>query len=537
MNLAILHYHLNRGGVTQVIINQLLALDRQLAGEQWKAAILFSGRHDAWLEQLTHLDSVRVTLCQMSTLDYEEANKAPQPRNLAQQILKQLEELGFDKSDTIIHVHNHVLAKNLSLPGALLWLAEQGYPVLFQIHDFPEDYRPADFRRLVTAAKAAEGIAKNGKSGSSPVSDLPSESNSAFGYPQAPHLHYAVINRRDERVLAAAGVPSDRRHLLPNPVAEPAQWFPRETARRRLEQLFDVKQKDHYVLYPVRCIRRKNIGEAILWSLLARDKSTFGFTLPPENAVFAPVYEAWKRLARELEVPCRFEVGKEGGMRFVENIAAADLILTTSLMEGFGMVYLETWLSGHSLAGRDLPEITSDFIDSGLVLEELRPHLEISVDWIGADRYRELLKSGYAEVIDTFGVVPNTDHESLHQRIEERCDEGWIDFGELDEELQQQVLRSAAENPGIRSQLEASNAWIFQSLTGRDDGTTTVVRNAVSALQNYGLENSGTRLAKLYMQIAASERSDSVSGLEQPGRIIDNLLDARRYRPIVTQAS
>ena len=37
----------------------------------------------------------------------------------------------------------------------------------------------------------------------------------------------------------------------------------------------------------------------------------------------------------------------------------------TSLAEGFGMVFLESWLAECPLLGRDLPEITRDFVEAG----------------------------------------------------------------------------------------------------------------------------------------------------------------------------
>jgi len=46
MNLAIVHYHLNRGGVARVIENQLLALDAVLDPMRpWRAVILHGGRN------------------------------------------------------------------------------------------------------------------------------------------------------------------------------------------------------------------------------------------------------------------------------------------------------------------------------------------------------------------------------------------------------------------------------------------------------------------------------------------------------------
>ena len=52
MNLAIFHYHLNRGGVTRVVENQLLALDAVLDPAQpWHVALCFGGRRKGWNEE------------------------------------------------------------------------------------------------------------------------------------------------------------------------------------------------------------------------------------------------------------------------------------------------------------------------------------------------------------------------------------------------------------------------------------------------------------------------------------------------------
>ena len=53
MNIAIVHYHLNRGGVTQVVRNHLLALDAVSDPDQRiRTAILFGGRKQGWNNDL-----------------------------------------------------------------------------------------------------------------------------------------------------------------------------------------------------------------------------------------------------------------------------------------------------------------------------------------------------------------------------------------------------------------------------------------------------------------------------------------------------
>ncbi len=538
MNVAFLHYHLNRGGVTQVIFNQLAALDQQLTHQRGRAAIFFSGRHDAWLEQLNQFRAIDVSFCPLACLDYDWSKAQPRPDLIGGQIIDRLQELGFAPEETVVHSHNHALGLNVSLPGALLWIAERGYPVLFQLHDFAEDFRPYCFQRAVVASKAARKFAQSkgrDAAGKPLASDLPEDFDTSFCYPQGPHLHYAVINSRDYRSLGQAGIPEDRLHLLPNPVAEPQDGFPREAARKRLHSLLDIKPDEQYVLYPVRCIRRKNVGEAVLWAALAPDDTTLGLTLPPENPVCAAAYESWKQLAQSYSLRCHFEVGKEGGLRYPENIAAADLLLTTSLVEGFGMVYLESWLTDHMLTGRDLPEITGDFVQSGLALDCLRPHLPIHLDWLGEREVGDMLLEGYQRVLRDYGLDPHTNGEKLARRIQQRLDEGIVDFGELNEELQATVVERCVMDSASRSQLEELNPEIGSSLRNGSNGSSaTIQQNAETVRSGFGLKVGGRRLYDAYQRILSSERTACAQPLSQPGKLLEQYLDADRYRPIAT---
>jgi hypothetical protein len=539
MNVAILHYHLNRGGVTQVIFNHLFALDSSLTGECWRVAILFGGRYDVWLERLKQLRSIDVCLCKLPALDYDGSkDSAAQPAEIGAAIAGQLAEIGFDPAETVIHAHNATLGLNVSLPGALTWLADRGYATLLQVHDFAEDFRAANFRRLAAAGRAAKAIAKrdDGTDTGDPFeSDLPPDVDTSYCYPQCAHIHYAVLSQRDFGVLTDAGVPQQRLHLLRNPVCDPEESSPRETARKRLKSLFDVNLTDQYVLYPVRSVRRKNIGEALFRSLFASRKTTFGITLPPDSPSFHPVYESWKHLVEVLDLPCRFEVGREGGLRYFENIAAADLIVTTSLVEGFGMVYLETWLTDHVLAGRDLPEITSDFADLGLQYDRLSTGLANPIDWIGEREFGAMLREGYEKVLHAYGVIPNTDHQALEMRIEQRLDEKWVDFGELHEPMQQLVVDHTARSHSAKTRLGELNESIETSLRPPDHSARRMIaRNANVVRNNFGLRVKGQELEALYRTVAASERDRGSTPLERPGRIIDFFLDARRFRPLAT---
>jgi glycosyltransferase involved in cell wall biosynthesis len=50
---------------------------------------------------------------------------------------------------------------------------------------------------------------------------------------------------------------------------------------------------------------------------------------------------------------------------------AADLVITTSVLEGFGFSYIEPWLLDRAVIGRSIPFITPDFQASGMKLGHL----------------------------------------------------------------------------------------------------------------------------------------------------------------------
>ena len=517
MNLAILHYHLNRGGVTRVIQNHLLALDAALGpGETVRAAVIYGGRHVGWDDALRdRLRSIGLTLHPLPALDYDEeqppgAAAAP----LDPQLLDLLDKIEFRPGETVVHVHNHSVGKNAALPGAVVAAAEAGYALLLQIHDFMEDFRPANFRR--TAERLGHG--------------RPTAAWHGGLYPQAPGIHYGVLTSRDRGVLEAAGVAPDRLHLLPNPVPEPERLPPREPCRQRLAALFAVPPESVFLLYPVRCIRRKNVGEALLYSALAPSGTVVGLTLPPLNPAEKPIYEAWKDRAAAWELPCRFETGAPGALGFAENLAASDAIATTSVAEGFGMVFLEAWLADRVLVGRDLPEITRDFTRAGVGLDRLEPRLRVPLDWVGAEAFARMFSDAYRRTLEAYDRPGDT---SLHDVLDTKTRDGTVDFADLDEPLQAAVIAQARRRRAQRQRLFECNLELERSLgAGREADRALIAQNRRAIAEHYSPGAIGCRLVDAYRKALASPRPGPLEPLRGAGRILDCFLDPARFRPI-----
>jgi len=524
MNLAIVHYHLNRGGVARVIENQLLALDAVLDPMRpWRAVILHGGRKAGWDEELAkRLRAIDLQLVELPGLDYDfrrtdipvcpsstGKNACPpdvhSATDLANAIPDALKQLDFLPGQTVVQIHNHSLGKNATLAGCVEPLAAAGYAMLLQIHDFAEDFRPANYQRAASAG--AERM-----------------------YPQAAGIHYAVLNGRDEAILRAAGVTQDRLHRLPNPVPTGDPLPDRAAARGKLQRLFDVAPSDRFVLYPIRAIRRKNVGEALLAGLLSPPGTVVGVTLAPLSPAEKPAYAMWKETAAEWKLPCRFEVSEAGGLAFTESLAASDALTTTSLAEGFGMVMLESWPAGRALVGRDLPEITADFTEAGLRFDRLWTRLDVPIDWVGRERFAQGVADAYRRVVEAYGrPLPSGWQQSLCDKV--RSDV--VDFGDLNEPMQKDVLQKVLDWGGGRQAVFAANRGLEETLAMDGPSAAAAIEHNVRVIdERFSLVPSGRRLAELLARIVGGPRGGPLAPLARPKLILDTFLDPRRFRMI-----
>lgn len=516
MNLAIVHHHLNRGGVTQVILSHLRALHEADALKDFERIVVFhGGRITGWPTEAEPA-LARVELEGVASIDYDNvvdvAKDAPYNDMSAA-----LSRRDLPAESTILHVHNHTLGKNAAWPGALARLAEDGYRMLLQLHDFAEDFRPDNYRHQVEFY---------GGKGMTEV------------YFQAPHVQYAVLNSRDRNILLGAGFQEDHLAWLPNPVHTFPPLPHKADARQKLRERCGVPESDWFVLYPVRGIRRKNVGELVLWSALSPRPTTFAVTLAPVNPVERPAYDAWQAFAEERDLPCKFDVGGEAGLTFHENLAAADAIINTSVAEGFGLVFLEAWLTDNLLIGRDLPEISADFKNAGLRLDSLAPAL-----WIprrsplsdrtvfSEQRYREQMAELFRGIVTSFGLDDSL-MDSFDTQMDARLADDWIDFALLTTQAQREVIDSILNERELAEMIVQENAQVMRPLTEPNAKLTGLIEgNAQIVLQRFSLRGTGETLRQQYSQLM-KQTPGAVSPLANAEAILRQFVDLSRLHPV-----
>ena len=206
-----------------------------------------------------------------------------------------------------------------------------------------------------------------------------------------------------------------------------------------------------FILYPTRAIRRKNIGELALLALAFGKEYDFATSLIPENPEWKPVHEGWQDIAGELDLPIRFGIGESGEFQFSELVGWSDAIITTSVAEGFGLAFLEPWLCGKSVVGRNLPRITEDFADTGIDLSHLYERIDIPIEWVGEEILRKKADDTLRQIYLAYNqsLPKNAAEQTLSRWIEN----GAVDFGMLNEEYQQKVIRKLASDPAWLEQL------------------------------------------------------------------------------------
>jgi hypothetical protein len=431
MKIAFVHYHLKTGGVTSVLKSQIAALQ-----DTCQLLVLTGDRSSARLP---------CPVVEIFGLGYDRPGIVqPPPGKVAEQILKALAAQWPDGCD-VMHIHNPILGKNRQFPAIIKRLHQTGINLFLQIHDFAEDGRPETY-----------------------LDD---------DYPE--NCHYGVINSRDADILLSCGLQRTGLHLIPNPVA----WFHLSAHRR----------PDPLVLYPVRAIRRKNVGEAILLSMFFSPDQRLAITQTPNSPPDLASYRDWVAWTQSLRLPIEFAAGQT--RTFSSLVEAAESMITTSISEGFGLAFLEPWTAGKPLWGRCLREICTDFNGRGVRLDWLYERIDIPLTWIQKDAFSRVWHAA---------VLSNAKHYDLSISEEAVTDaylrmtrNASVDFGMLDEPFQRQVLNRLVIDRRAKADLLHQNPWVSNPCRAKKV-SRMVENNRQAILARYGMHRYQDRLLAIY---------------------------------------
>ncbi len=337
MKVYIFHYHLNPGGVTRIIESQIQALKK---GNKKFDITLVTGHCEnrSWYEKND------ITVIEDEIFNYLTGTDKLQEK--FRKVYRKLREIC--STDGILHVHNLNLGKNPLVTIAISGMALEGYKILNHAHDFAED-RPDNMNFYETVL--------------SKVSDRPLHD---ILYPDVTNYHFATLNGFDIERLRKTGIPESRLTLLPNPVVFEESTIDMYLGDMRNEviSILGLNNSKMIITYPVRVIRRKNISEFILLAGLFSDKANWVVTQPPKNPVEKKYYDKWKDFCFKENIKIGWEAGNK--IDFEKLIKSSDFCITTSVQEGFGMVYMEPWLLNTPVIGRNIKMVTDDLKLAGM---------------------------------------------------------------------------------------------------------------------------------------------------------------------------
>ena len=440
MRIVLMHYHLRRGGVTSVVLHQAKMLSD--AGDD---VLIISGENAPEGFAFPHV--------KIEELQYDKHRaEALEKRNetagqLAAGIMKAMMDQWGQAAD-VVHVHNPLIQKNAALIPALKILKSENVQFLLQNHDLAEDFRPDVY--------------------------VLNED-----YPE--NCHYGVINRRSFSFMHRAGLNTGGLHLLPNEVvsinADPGM------NRTRF-------------LYPVRAIRRKNIGEALLISLFIPEGTTVAITLPPTTNKDEGIYRHWMELARTLKLPVEFEVGVKTPLP--ELMGSSIAVITTSVKEGFGFSYLEPWTAGRAVIGRRIDYVCRDFEDAGVQFDSLYSAIKIPMVYLSAPVLKKKMEQALASTYQAYGIEPPQYIGNM--MVDDIFSHDYFDFGRLDEELQTSLLRTLCVNDVVLKDIAAINPFLAK-LSRWIPNEELIIQNRTCVEKMYGREKIYASLKQAYDQV------------------------------------
>lgn len=517
--LVIVHYHLLPGGVCSALKNSLTALSRSGWLSQRSVKVL-TGRTTGVEEFKAFMEQrrIRVQVEVDPRLDY--IDRAWPDRHTFWQEASALATWFLQQAQgtSLYWAHNPTLGKNALVTAGLITAAKQAevtgtpHQFLYHIHDFAECGRLWNLMHLRRCW------------GSGGLEDF---------YPVSKNFRYAVLNRADAERLAQAGIPKERVFLLPNAVpsvraetetnkesiAEHLQRYARENGYR-------FESERPWWTLPIRLIRRKNVIEALLLAAIAEDPPQLLVTLDANSEPERPYAEAVKDLFKRGKHAAVVGFGHElvgNAFTFDDLLLASDVVVTTSLLEGFGFAFLEGANRGRPLLGRNLNDVTSDFIEAGFPGADLYDQFLVPIDI----RVREqMIAKGrqFAKKQGRLLGLNNSTVDRFSEEVETIFSNNAVDFGFL--ELSQQLdLTALLQGEDFPSDLKSLNPRAAEPAVFPPDFAKRVE-------EQFGLQSHGSGLIATFECLFTKESQE-----ESAGNVSDRLLDLyfrpRFHRPLI----
>jgi len=502
--ISVFHYHFLPGGVTTVIRDAaIITLNHY---PEITELTLVSGRMDNLAEtcekiksQLPESHKHRIKFCHIpdfAYLDETELSFNNMKKSISQ-VEKNLKKMESG-ADHLWIIHNHHIGKNPFFSKAVIDTASEGnQKILFHIHDFPESARFSNWKNLKKILKKSP-------------------------YPRNANIRYAVINSRDRAFLIQEGLTEEEVYLIKDPVkdADPESFQINAEAKTRVtNKLAETYGKEFpsynpaglQFIYPVRTIRRKNPLEAgLICELLSsflNKKVNLILTLPGLSSREKKFSSMVEQSFRNGLISGLFGIGQnlEGktGLGFIDLIKASDAVISSSVQEGFGYLYLNALQWNKPLFSRYI-DVMSD-IESFTNKENSLLYKKIRIPVNNSDKQK--IKYLYKDKITSWErVLTKKKAAELHISADQIFQDDSVDFSYLPISLQMKVLKRLQTDSSFTLDLTERNREML--MTAEILLKTSDIKNdREGIIINFG-ENAQKQTQKEILDFFNSEQSD-----------------------------
>ncbi len=526
LNYGMLHYHCRPGGVRTVMENSAIALFKY--GNFKELNISFIGDI---LSNKRYIGTFEINGKSVINIDINELNYGFKPytsqknitadaKKLRDKIIRAipLKRCTFE-SPYYLHAHNINLGKSALICAAIYllakWAVDKPVVIIMQIHDFAENGR----YNLLKNIQNCTGKFDN-------------DFASKIMYPNEKSVIYATINQGDMQNLVEIGIDRERIFLLPNSID--IKEFHQKSLdsmtqdelkiigikkinfsneiKNRIKIFADKKgfvfdKNKEIILAPLKSMRRKNIFESILLLKLMGKRYQLIVTLDAASGEDRKYSRKVKKFVKKHKIAAVIGIGdhiispvpervidkeeiKFFNMDDIFEVSRA--VITTSIVEGFGFVYHEGWLTDRFVFGRKIPYVTNAYEKDGMNFNHMYSKLNINPRWINLKR----LKRKYFEKLNNLrqkqNYRPLSKDEFEIEFKQKKMKDGFIDFGDMDVVAQAIFLEKIDK---YKKELVKINPHINPVLRVKKE---VIEKNKKVSAKNYCLRAKAKRLAALF---------------------------------------
>ena len=480
MRLVIFHYHFLPGGVTQVVTSSAIAALSYLPDID--GITLVSGEKGNTKNIAHNIKAgLNSTVQDKSVIEYitlpelgyiADMEKYPDTVSLKETLLN---HFGGD----LWWVHNYHLGKNPFFTEAILQIAEENpeQKIVLQIHDFPEESRYSNLEVLH-------------KYVTRPL------------YPVCSNIKYVTINSRDRNYLITAGIPKEMVFLLNNPV-DCLKNNNKINYYTKIDNILS-KSAPSYIkgaplmIYPVRTIRRKNILEAGLLAKCSTIPLNLLPTLPGVSKTEKGYSELVDNCFNKKLIPGAAQAGialADNGISFFDIMSAGKIIISSSVQEGFGYLFINSLQWEKPLLARRL-DVINDFSNI------FDPDLSYFYDSVNIPLSKTLKK----QLVQAYDKKISELNKFLDEKIvlnlktqeTKVLQEDYIDFSYLSPVMQRKFLKDL-EDPGLLNETRKMNSIKLKQLETMlsIDGITF----DKTAIEKFSLSNHAEQIGNIILSL------------------------------------